>query len=68
MSNLPLYLITFFAYGALGVLFWRAQMAGNMDVLNRGALGHAILAPLALHGYLLFQSLLVDGELNLGLV
>ena len=68
MSNLPLYLFTFFAYGALGVIFWRAQMAGNMDALNRGTLGHAILAPLVLHGYLLYQSLLVGGELNLGLV
>ena len=68
MSNLPLYLFTFFAYGALGVLFWRAQMAGNIDALNRGALGHAISAPLMLHGYLLSQNLLVGGELNLGLV
>ena len=68
MSNLPLYLFTFFAYGALGVIFWRAQMAGNMDALNRGALGHTILMPLVLHGYLLHQNLLVGGELNLGLV
>ena len=68
MSNLPLFLVTFLAYGVLGVLFWRAQLAGNMDALNRGALGHAILAPLVLHGYLLYQNLLVGGELNLGLV
>ncbi len=68
MSNLPLYLITFLAYSALGVLFWRAQLTGKADVLNRGVLGHAILFPLALHGYLLYENLLVGGELNLGLV
>ena len=68
MSNLPLYLFTFVAYGALGMLFWRAQLAGNMDALNRGAMGHAILVPLVLHGYLLYLNLLVGGELNLGLV
>ena len=68
MPNLPLYLVTFVAYGALAALFWRAQMAGNADVLNRGALGHAIAVPLALHGYLLYGNLFVDGVLNLGLV
>ncbi len=68
MSNLPLYLITFLAYSTLGVLFWRAQMAGNADTLNRGILSHAIALPLALHGYLLYGILFVGGELNLGLV
>lgn len=68
MSNLPLYLLVFFAYGVLAVFFWRAQMAGNVDALNRGALGHAIVVPLALHGYLLYEGLFVDGVLNLGLV
>ena len=68
MSNLPLYLLTFFAYGVLAVFFWRAQIAGNVDALNRGVLGHAIVMPLALQGYLLYGNLFVDGVLNLGLV
>ncbi len=68
MSNLLLYLITFFAYGVLGAFFWRAQLTGKADVLNRGMLSHAILFPLALHGYLLYDNLLVSGELNLGVM
>ena len=68
MSNLPLYLVTFFAYGVLAAFFWRAQLAGNVDALNRGVVGHVILVPLALHGYLLYGNLFVDGVLNLGLV
>lgn len=68
MSNLPLYLTTFCAYGVLAALFWRAQVKGNTEALNRGAMGHAILVPLMLHGFLLYQNLLVDGALNLGLV
>ncbi len=68
MSNLSLYLITFFAYGTLAAFFWRAQMAGNADTLNRGMLSHAIALPLALHGYLLYGNLFVGGELTLGLV
>lgn len=68
MSNLPLYLVTFIAYGVLATMFWRAQMAGDADTLNRGALGHAIALPLALHGYLLYGDLLGSGELKLGLV
>jgi ABC-type uncharacterized transport system permease subunit len=68
MSNLLLYLAAFVAYGVLAVLYWRAQMSGDADELNRGALGHAIAVPLALHGYLLYGALLGDGELSLGLV
>ncbi len=68
MSNLPLALLTFFAYSMLAVYFWRAQMAGNGDALNRGAAGHAVLLPLALHTYLLYGDLFSGGDLNLGLV
>jgi ABC-type uncharacterized transport system permease subunit len=68
MSNLLLSLLAFAAYGVLAALFWRAQLAGDADALNRGVLGHAIAAPLALHGYLLYEVLLGGGELNLGLV
>jgi ABC-type uncharacterized transport system permease subunit len=68
MSNLPLYLITYLAYGALAVYFWRAQLVGSGDSLNRGVIGHAVLLPLALHACLLYGSLFTDGALNLGLV
>jgi len=68
MSNLPVYLIAFFAYGALSVVFLRAQLAGNAETLNRGVMGNAVLIPLALHGYLLYDSLWFAGALNLGLV
>jgi len=68
MSNLTVYLITFLAYGALAVVFLRAQLAGNAERLNQGILGNAVLIPLALHGYLLYDSLWFTGALNLGLV
>lgn len=68
MSNLPVYLITFLAYGALSVFFLRAQLAGNAEALNRGLLGNAVLLPIALHGYLLYDNLWLSGALDLGLV
>ena len=68
MSNLPLYLITYLAYGALAVYFWRAQLIGSGDALNRGWIGHTVLLPLALHAYLLSGSMFTGGALNLGLV
>ena len=68
MSNLPLYLITFLAYGVLAAYFFRAQAVGNENALNRGIFGHAVLLPLVLHGYLLHQTLFMSGEINLGLV
>lgn len=68
MSNLPVYLITFLAYAVLSVHFLRAQLAGNAETLSRGLSGNAILLPLVLHGYLLYDILWLDGGLNLGLV
>ncbi len=68
MSNLSLYLATFLAYGALAVYFWRAQRAGKVDEVGRGMVGHAVLLPLALQGYLLYDSLFIGGQMNFGLV
>lgn len=68
MSNQALHLITFVLYAALAVLFWRAQSAGNAEQQNRGALGFVVIVPLALHGWLLYDTLFVLGALNLGLV
>jgi ABC-type uncharacterized transport system permease subunit len=66
-NNLPLYLLTFFAYGVLAVYFWRVQLAGNSEALNRSSVGYAVLLPLALHSYLLHVDLFNSGGLNLGL-
>ena len=68
MSNLTVYLVTFFAYSALSVIFVRAQLAGNAENLNRGYMGYAVLLPIVLHGYLLYNTLWFFGALNLGLV
>lgn len=68
MSNLPLYVITFLAYGALAVYFWRTQAAGKGETLAHGWIGHAVLMPLVLHAYLLSQTLFVGGGMNMGLV
>ena len=66
MSNL-LYLITFLAYAALAVYFWRKQVAGQGDELNRSAIIHLVWVPMALHAYLLYSHLYGGGNLNLGL-
>jgi ABC-type uncharacterized transport system permease subunit len=68
MSNLPLYLLTFLAYGVLAAYFLRAQASGKGDTLSRGPIGHAVLLPLVLHGYLLHGTLFMAGEMNLSLV
>jgi len=68
MSNLSLYLATFLAYGALAVYFWREQAAGRGDDLGRGMISYAVLLPLMLHGYLLYDNLFVEGQLNFGLI
>jgi ABC-type uncharacterized transport system permease subunit len=74
MSNPPEYLmslltfIAFLSYAALSVYFMRAQMEGNAEALNRGWLGNAVLLPIILHGYLLYNTLWSAGTLSLGLV
>lgn len=68
MSNFSLYLAAFFAYGALAVYFWRLQAVGRVDELGRGIVGYAVLFPLALQGYLLYQTLFIEGQMNFGLV
>ena len=68
MPNVPLSLATFFAYGVLAALFWRAHARGESDVLSRGAIGHLVLIPLALHGYLLVQDIFSGGGFDLGVL
>jgi ABC-type uncharacterized transport system permease subunit len=68
MSNLPLYFTAFLFYGALATYFWRMQAAGKGAELGSSMVGHVVVVPLALHGYLLYQTLFMAGEMNLGLV
>ncbi len=68
MSNQALHLLTFALYSVLAILFWRAQTAGDAEQKNRGVLGFAVIVPLALHGWLLYDTLFIWGALNLGLV
>ena len=67
MSNVLLSLIAFVAYGVLAAYFWRAQGRGEENVLSRGAIGHLVLIPLALHGYLLIQDVFANGGFNLSM-
>lgn len=68
MSNLVPTIIAFFAYSTLAVFFWRAQVTGNAEALNRSNLGHAIGVPLAIQAWLLYHNLIVGSSLNLDLV
>ena len=65
MPNILLALIAVAAYGVLAARFWRAQARGEGDILSRGAAGHLVLIPLAMHGYLLAQNVFADGGFNL---
>lgn len=66
MSNFVLSIVAFLAYATLAVYFWRAQVMGNSEALNRSGWAHAIGVPLVLHASVLYNNLLVDGGLNLG--
>lgn len=68
MPNFILSILVAIAYGALAVYFWRAQARGEEDVVNRGALGHVVVLPLALHGYLVAKDILGSGSFNFGLL
>jgi len=68
MSNLILSIINFVAYGVLAVYFWQAQVRGAGDTSSRGVIGHLVLIPLAMHGYLLVQGIFSGEGLDLGLL
>ncbi len=65
MPNLLLSFFTFVAYSVLAVYFWRAHARGEGDTLCRGAIGHLMLIPIALHGYLLEQGIFAGGGFDL---
>lgn len=68
MPNLLFSLLTCVAYGVLAAYFWRAQSRGDGDTLSRGAIGHLVLLPLALHGYLLVKDIFSEGSFEFGVV
>lgn len=68
MHSLLIPAITFVAYSVLAAYFWRAQARGEGDVLSYGAVGHSVLVPLAMHGYLLGQSIFPGGNFDLGVL
>jgi ABC-type uncharacterized transport system permease subunit len=65
MPNLPLSFLAFIAYAALAAYFWREYVRGAGDALNKGAAGHLVLLPLAIHGYLLTQDMFAGDDFNL---
>ena len=68
MPNLLLSLIAFVAYVLLAVYFWRAHTRGEGDAAIRGGVGHLVLIPIALHGYLLEQGIFSSGGIDLGVL
>jgi len=68
MHSLLIPSLTFVAYSVLAAYFWRAQARGEGDVLSHGGIGHLVLIPLALHGYLLGQNIFPDGGFDLGVL
>ena len=68
MSNLVIASIVCVLYAVLAVYFWRAHVKGDGDLLSRGAIGHLVLLPLALHAYLLERGIFSAGDFDLGVI
>lgn len=68
MHSLLIPALTFVAYATLAGYFWRAQARGEGDVMSHDRVGHLILVPLALHGYLLGQDIFASGDFDLGVL
>lgn len=68
MPSLLIAILTFLAYAGLSAFFWRAQNDGDTDGMSRGAVGHLIVIPLSLHGYLLGSDVFGNGGFDFGLL
>ena len=66
MPNLLFSFIAFVSYSVLAVYFWHAHVRGEGETLSRGAAGHLMLIPIALHGYLLARNIFSGGGFDLG--
>jgi len=73
MSGILAYLVAFLLYGLIGWYFWRtkwntpAQSADDTPVTVASRENYAILIPLILHGYILYQSIFAGGGLSFGI-
>jgi len=47
--------------------FWRANANSNCGARCRGAIGHLLLIPITIHGYLLWQGIFTGGGIDLGI-
>ena len=74
MTDILTYLATFLLYSLMGWLIWRdmhgqnslqTQHAENTQTSNH-YIHHAMLVPLVLHAYILYQSIMAEAGLNLG--
>jgi ABC-type uncharacterized transport system permease subunit len=68
MHSLLIPALAFIAYSVLAGYFWRAQARGDGDVLSHGGVGHLVLIPLILHGYLLGQNIFPGDSFDLGVL
>ena len=68
MHSLLVPALTFVAYALLAGYFWRAQARGEGDVMSHDRVGHLILVPLTLHGYLIGQDIFAGGDFDLGVL
>jgi ABC-type uncharacterized transport system permease subunit len=68
MPSLLIPALVFITYGVLSFYFWRAQTRGDGDSFSRGAMGHFVLIPLALHGYVLWNGIFSAWGFDLGLL
>ncbi|MEQ1556611.1 MAG: cytochrome c biogenesis protein CcsA, partial [Gallionella sp.] len=68
MPNLLVAIVISISYAGLSVYFWRAQYHGTTDTASRGLIGHIMLAPLALHGYLLSSGVFTHGGFDFALL
>jgi ABC-type uncharacterized transport system permease subunit len=73
MSDILLYAIAPFLYAALGLHFWRTRWGSGSEAAHDGRAGGmarweraAIVAPFALHSYLLYAGLFAAPELRFG--
>lgn len=71
MPNILAYLITSLLYGLLGWYFWRTRWNATGKLTGAAPTAsawepYAILAPLAVHGYTLYQSIFAGPALMLG--
>ncbi|MEO8992523.1 MAG: cytochrome c biogenesis protein CcsA [Nitrosospira sp.] len=71
MSGILAYLVASLLYGLIGWHFWRTRWnapakSGGDDIIAPGWERYAILAPLALHGYTLYESVFAGIGLSFG--